>query len=783
VAFARAAQQQRRRRTDMFCSSPRSGKAPATPESTPGAGTSPATESLWQSMVSGVKRKTADVFMTVVPSKLSGLLSPQQEVKSEALASRCPESSVLCPAVPEDGSTMDQAALDELWCRTYAAVKSGSAEMADLLWQFHSSMASPTATIISACGTSDVQLSLYATETAIVVNGVPKTSLAKEPKVRKRASNAGNPNFVKKDTISIQLKFNSSELHEMTDAFKDLASKNHGDGEQRKAAATMARLELLPSYCVFVESRGPTLLEVEDPRAWLVEETRNNFHDWLLDQTSAPLTMEGNSSVEVCDAMDVHGGDTLGEDVTEADTRPPACAPTMRDTRLRTTLAALSRRHATRRATASDMPGPSGPLFVSHVESADRAVHRRSNIKPLGFDSDLLHGLATHAGKELWDRLIVHPEGAIIMGPEGNPPRPDIFFNTGLKFQYGRTSAKAKSKVVCKRVCCGCLGPNEERMPACDVNGADCTGCEECAGRYFRCPDCRVTYQLRPAYALGSGSLSVNPDMRHFKIGEFTKEMEEAATKLNEASRHAPPINSCSIVGYLGADFCAPCALGLVHGKHTNLHTESPFKTMPSKMCASELHLHRDRANGENTQSESLNRTLSLFSERRLTMRLFLRGKGEGKDKLDDFVCKMAPWHTFALKHGTAFHLDPMDERELPRLLPDKKTKAIGYFKHGVVREREGPQRSADAIECGGVSAAMVWRHVVLLREVCSKGPRRDYVILTRDEKLEWDKDGDNARKFNPVRAWWVQQAPIYASKIKLLLATELDKWKVLPSE
>ena len=89
-------------------------------------------------MVSGVKRKTADVFMTVVPSKLSGILSSQQEVKPEPLANRCPEPSGL---LPEDGSSMDQAALEELWYRTYDAVKSGSEEMSDLLWQFHTDMA------------------------------------------------------------------------------------------------------------------------------------------------------------------------------------------------------------------------------------------------------------------------------------------------------------------------------------------------------------------------------------------------------------------------------------------------------------------------------------------------------------------------------------------------------------------------------------------------------------------------------------------------------------------
>ena len=195
---------------------------------------------------------------------------------------------------------MDQVALEELWYRAYAAVKSGSEDMFDLLGQFQTSMASLVATVIPADGGSAVQLELYVTDSAIVVNGVPKPASAKPPKVMKRAFIGGNPNFVVKDTMVIQLILKSSDLAEMTYAYNDLASESRGDKHrhQRKAAAIVARLELLPSYCAFVESRGVSLLEADDPRTWLVEETRAHFHEWLLSKTSSSLAMVGSSSVD-----------------------------------------------------------------------------------------------------------------------------------------------------------------------------------------------------------------------------------------------------------------------------------------------------------------------------------------------------------------------------------------------------------------------------------------------------------------------------------------------------
>ena len=104
-------------------------------------------------------------------------------------------------------------------------------------------------------------------------------------------------------------------------------------------------------------------------------------------------------------------------------------------------------------------------------------------------------------------------------------------------------------------------------------------------------------------YETGSGVGSVGRDPGHWEVRPFTRAQEAAAQLLDMMTPQAhqplqPPLRSCVVVGYLGASFCAACALGKPHG---------------SKQCGSVLHHHRDNGAGANSQQSTPNHTPFLW--------------------------------------------------------------------------------------------------------------------------------------------------------------------------
>ena len=462
-----------------------------------------------------------------------------------------------------------------------------------------------------------------------------------------------------------------------------------------------------------------------------------------------------------------------GRPPLEAASSPPP--PPDRKTRLMAAAERESCCHATRGRSRASPRQTSGPLFESCLPDVGKPIARKSQLHPAAnsvLPTALVDELGKTVGRELWNRLVEHPEDAVIMAPMMKVPRPEFFMNTAIKTQWGRCTAPgtAKSKLrLPERLCSFCVRDGDTRLAACPVHGHACTGCTDCFGLCYRCPKCRAHYQIRPVYGTGSGNGSVNPDRARFRVLEFTPGMEEAAAGLDTASPRAPKINSCSMVAYCGKQFCAACALGVRHGRDHQDLPKCPFNgAMKTLKCASCLHFHRDNGNAVNTQSSSVNRTLSLFETRMLQMPLFLARAGGGDNYNSNTLAA-----TFPLSHGSIFHLEPRDELMLPRKLCHGKT-VQGSFYHGVV-----PNKGEDTLPPNGISAALVFRNVVCAREV---NMTTDLVIMTHAESLAWEGSG-RAEDFKAARERWATQAPVYATKMRPLLEEALSWWRVLPPE
>tara|TARA_B110001452_G_scaffold246504_1_gene231865 strand:+ start:235 stop:2598 length:2364 start_codon:yes stop_codon:yes gene_type:complete len=401
---------------------------------------------------------------------------------------------------------------------------------------------------------------------------------------------------------------------------------------------------------------------------------------------------------------------------------------------------------------------PTGALSRQHESCLPRSLVRR---------------LAETVGGMLWERLVVHPEKAIIQAPSAAVARAEQLWNTPIKAQFGRSTAPdaAASKLQpMPRLCCGCVNTDETRPAACPLHATNCKGCKACFGRCFWCPRCEVIYQMRPTYATGSGLSSVNSDRNRFEVLEFTTELEQAAVWLDKANPEAPEINSVAMVAYLGRQFCAACACRLCHGNNDQNFEECPVVGhMPNLECTSVLHVHRDNADAKNSQSASLNRTLSLFAPRVLTMPLFRARLAVG---LPDVRDEGAPAIDHLLRHGSIFHLDPRDEQPRLRKFSDGSFWK-GFFKHGV------EQQDGDAIPRDEISAALVFRNVVAAREV---NVETNYVILDRNEQAKFNDEG-RVRDFEAARQHWEALAPTYAKRIRPLLERVLKRWNVFPSE
>lgn len=394
----------------------------------------------------------------------------------------------------------------------------------------------------------------------------------------------------------------------------------------------------------------------------------------------------------------------------------------------------------------------------------------------------LFDRLQAEVASQLWQTLVERPEEMPVIGPMGNWPRPEVFFNTAVKRQQSRPCPAARAAPQgLERLCTACWSGAGHRGAQCDVGGSCCPGCASCVGRSFLCPTCGTTFERRWVYESGSGISSIGRSPDRFEVFPFTLAQEAAAQQLDNAAMvkvpqgpqgpHLRPLRSCVQVAYLGGAFCGACALGQPHG---------------SKQCGSVLHAHKDRGGGGNSQAATPNHTLSVGAPRTLRMELRLPhagggcGGGCGGGSYTTGSGPGAEAH-FILAHGSEFTLEPRDEELLPRAVGDGST-AMGSFFHSM--ESEVGRHS--------VSCALVFRDVTGSVEVdvesnCviqSTAARHQFETCCLPRGLanqpSWVAagfKGPRAQAFALTRRWWTEHASVYAATVEPFLRRALAQW------
>lgn len=423
-------------------------------------------------------------------------------------------------------------------------------------------------------------------------------------------------------------------------------------------------------------------------------------------------------------------------------------------------------------ATSERKPSMVGPPPWAVAVPLASTLRGRNQAIPSCLPPDLFDRLQSEVASQLWRCLVESPEDMPVLSPMGNWPRPEVFFNTAVKRQHSRPCPAARAAPQgLMRLCVGCWSGAGPRGAQCAIGGQCCPGCVRCVGRAFLCPACGVTFERRWVYESGSGIASIGRSPDRFEVFPFTSAQESAAQKLDEAVRlRAQPdeeqvaLRSCVQVAYLGAAFCAACALGHPHG---------------SKQCGSVLHMHKDRAGGGNSQAASPNHTLSVGAPRSLRMELrlphagvsglYTTGAGPGTEA------------QFVLAHGSEFTLEPRDEELLPRMVGDGSI-AMGSFFHGMESEV-----GAQSVSCG-----LVFRAVTGSAEV---DVASNYIIQARSSSHQLETrcllrglanqpswvpkgfKGTRAQALALTRLWWTRHAPVYAAKIQSVLSQALSQW------
>ena len=361
---------------------------------------------------------------------------------------------------------------------------------------------------------------------------------------------------------------------------------------------------------------------------------------------------------------------------------------------------------------------------------------------------------------------------------------PQIEFNTKLSWQHSRQhpdAAAAPQRL--HRLCPGCWDGCLPRGAHCDHGGAACTGCNSCVGRQFCCPACCRIFESRWMYETGSGVGSVGRDPGHWEVRPFTRAQEAAAQLLDMMTPQAhqplqPPLRSCVVVGYLGASFCAACALGKPHG---------------SKQCGSVLHHHRDNGAGANSQQSTPNHTLSVGAARPLDMQLRLPHSsggicgagigGGGGHTYSTFSTGAGhgAGRDFTLEHGTHFYLDPRDEMHLPRAVGDGSV-AYGSYFHGMTTEVQEDSISMGCVfRCVASSAEVdVGTNHVILHQAAQRAfvTRRMHKGLNNQPPWAHGFKGTRAQAVWLARQHWQQsEARPYAAAMSGKLVTALADW------
>lgn len=394
-------------------------------------------------------------------------------------------------------------------------------------------------------------------------------------------------------------------------------------------------------------------------------------------------------------------------------------------------------------------------------------LQRHSVVAP-----SVMGGLQAEVRDMLHQILVLRPHRMELVAPMGNFPRPAICYNTKLSRQHSRPGLSAHLEPQGQaRLCRGCWdGVGSNRGAQCSSGGSTCAGCDRCLGRMFCCPACGTQFEMRRVYESGSGLSSIGRAADQFEVHRFTSYMERAAAQLERHHGLAHQLQSCVMVGYLGSDFCASCALQIPHG---------------SKRCGTTLNAHRDRGGGGNSQESTPNFTLSFGATRTLSMELRLPPRCSARGGGSHYSRGVGPEAAaeFELDHGSEFVLEPQDEELRPRSVGDGTT-AMGSFYHGMLTEV-----APNAVSCG-----LVFRAVGASAEV---DVATNLVILSRNEraqlharlpkgynnKPEWAEGfkGSQAEALKLARDWWSSRAAEYSNVMSARLQAALASWPTAP--
>jgi hypothetical protein len=360
----------------------------------------------------------------------------------------------------------------------------------------------------------------------------------------------------------------------------------------------------------------------------------------------------------------------------------------------------------------------------------------RSHVISMGtVDPTLLHELRNFAASIVLSKLHDHVEDVDMIAPMGNPPQPELLYNTKLSVQFARVP-KGHTRQP----------PDEPVMETCSKCSGVVPSDDTPVGGRFRCPTCSVVFTRKNAYEVGSGRSSIGRNPHQLKIFDFCEEMEKLVEGYEDRSGGQERYTHITLVIYHGRCFCASCALesiGIHHG---------------TKRCASWLGAHRDNGGSSNSQVErSMTRTLSVGATRILSMEMLSRGN-DGMNWLS------VPGTTvdFELKDGSEFVLDTRDEVEMDRVGRSGTTVNGAWF-HGMVSE----------VEDEGISCGFVARDVRAVRDV-----RLDTDVVI----LEGRSYAHASKYEHALNTWKTRGAPVYKAKTGALLEEAVKKWQVRSS-
>ena len=383
------------------------------------------------------------------------------------------------------------------------------------------------------------------------------------------------------------------------------------------------------------------------------------------------------------------------------------------------------------------LPHPSTALPPRREDSNPKAEigleSLRSHCIPVAsVDPTLLHELRNFAACIVLSKMRDHVEDLDIIAPMGNPPKPELLYNTKLSVQFARLP-KGHTK----------QGLNEPVIQSCSKCSGYVPADGTPIGGRFQCPSCSVVFTRKNAYEVGSGRSSIGRNLQQLKIFDFCEEMETLVQGYEDRSGGQEHYTHVTLVIYHGKSFCASCALtsiGVNHG---------------TKRCASWLGGHRDNGGSSNSQVErSMTRTLSVGATRILSMEMLSRNE-------DGMNWSSVPGTTvdFELKDGSEFVLDTGDEVEMERTGRGGMMVNGAWF-HGMVT----------AVEDNGISCGFVARDVRTVRDVRLD---TDVVILAGGSYVQTSKYDDM------TNMWKTRGAPVYKAKTGALLGEAVKKWHV----